>query len=121
MTSECPKSKGASLVEVLVALLILTLGFVSLQRLQVVAIRDNQFASELTRAVHLASGRMEQLLGAPFPSIASGSTNDGAFALAWTVSDDTPVAGCKTVTVEAKWIQQGATRKVRLTRLVVPP
>ena len=121
MVTAIANRRGASLVEVLIALMIMVLGFVSLHRLQVATIRNNKHAAELSHAVQFAGEELERSLGGPFAAITSGSSNRGAFAVTRTVANDTPVPGCKTIRVEAAWTEQGKPRKVTLSAVAASP
>lgn len=121
MVTAIANRRGASLVEVLIALMIMVLGFVSLHRLQVATIRSNKHAAELSRAVQLAGEELERSLGGPFAAIASGSDSRGPFTLKRTVTNDAPVPGCKTIRVEAVWTEQGKPRQVTLSAVVASP
>lgn len=121
MVKNLSNRRGSSLVEVLIALLIMVLGFVSLHRLQVATIRDNNYAAQLSRAVHLAAGQMELLVGRSNPDILSGTSTCGAFVLTWNAENDVPVAGCKTMTVEAEWSRHGTPKTLKLIRVVAAP
>lgn len=121
VTAAIANRRGASLVEVLIALMIMVLGFVSLHRLQVATIRNNKHAAELSHAVQLAGEELERSLGGPFAAIASGSGSRGPFTLTRTVVNDAPVPGCKTIRVEAAWTERGKPRQVTLSAVVASP
>jgi len=108
--------KGFTLLEILVALTILSVGLLGLASLQIVAVRSNSFSLQLSTATILAQQKLEEFKQTPYANIASGSdtissqTGTGAVATLgitfnrqWTVSDNTPVADSKQVDVTVSW------------------
>lgn len=53
--------KGFSLVEVLVAILLLTVGLLALAKMQTQAVASNSFGNQLTQATFLAQDKLEEL------------------------------------------------------------
>ncbi len=100
---------GFTLIEVLIATAILSIAIVALANLFLLAIRKNAAASERTRLTARAQSKLEQLLALPYadPSLINGTdvvtiyngfTNQ-KFTRSWTVQNNWPEGGCKTVTV----------------------
>jgi len=74
------RNEGFSLIEVLVALVILAVGLLALAVFQITAIRGNAVASKWTVATELAQDRLERFRHAPWENIASspsGGFNPG--------------------------------------------
>jgi type IV pilus assembly protein PilV len=71
------KSKGFSLIEVLIALVILSISLLALAGLMVTTTRTNSFGGHLTEAVTFAQQRLEQFRVAPYNSIVNSSVNPG--------------------------------------------
>ncbi len=71
------KSKGFSLIEVLIALVILSVSLLALAGLMVTTTRTNSFGGHLTEAVTFAHQRLEELRVAPYNTIVSSSVNPG--------------------------------------------
>jgi prepilin-type N-terminal cleavage/methylation domain-containing protein len=65
------KSKGFSLIEVLIALVILSISLLALAGLMVTTTRTNSFGGHLTEAVTFAQQRLEQFRVAPYATIAT--------------------------------------------------
>nr|HDO80263.1 prepilin-type N-terminal cleavage/methylation domain-containing protein [Candidatus Bathyarchaeota archaeon] len=61
-----PNNRGFSLLEVMIAFVILAIGLLGLAALQVTAIRGNAFSSGMTFATMLAQQKLEELKGLPF-------------------------------------------------------
>jgi len=66
--------KGFTLLEALTALLVLTIGVLSMMTLQTTAISSNYRASTLTRATAVASGQIERLRALPYYDAALSPT-----------------------------------------------
>src|SRR3972149_4417656 len=60
------KDEGFSLIEVMVAIVILTVGLLSLAQMMVVATHSNQLSGRMTSCSALAKEQLERLKGAPF-------------------------------------------------------
>jgi type IV pilus assembly protein PilV len=100
--------KGFTLIEVLVATVVLSMGLLGLARVHIAAIQANTIASRLTQATTLAQDRVEQLLALPYkdPGLADNTyteTNPQGYTLTWEVDTDLPSTGMKTINVDVTW------------------
>ncbi|PIE70596.1 MAG: hypothetical protein CSA22_06980 [Deltaproteobacteria bacterium] len=81
---------GFSLIELLIALTIFSIGLLGIAGLQLSAIKGNISAKHLNRSAVLASDQMERLLAMPYASIRNGSADvsegEKTFSLSWTVT-----------------------------------
>ena len=68
--------RGMSLLELMIAMVILAVGLLGLAGLQVTAIEGNRFAGDMTEAVNLASNRVEELRGLSFDSMPCAGNPD---------------------------------------------
>jgi type II secretion system protein I len=87
------RSRGFSLVEVLVALCILSIALLALAGLMVTTTRNNSFGSNMTEAATFAQDRIEELKVSSWGSVVSGAdARTGAtginYARTWTVTDN---------------------------------
>lgn len=109
---------GFALLELMVALLILTFGIVAFMRMQMTTIETNAFARRMTERTMLGTDRMEKLMGLPYddPQLQPGSSNtvkDGKYTIKWVVSAaDNPVKNVKTINVITSWVEKGETRSM---------
>jgi len=113
---------GFTLLEVLIAISILTVGLLGVAQMQIMGIRGNYFSGNTTAALTLAEEKMEDLLGKSYtdaelagsgapgtdhndldnPIDETGQTG-GIYNRMWTVIDNTPITDTKTVTVSVSW------------------
>jgi type IV pilus assembly protein PilV len=85
------RSKGFSLVEVLIALLILAISLLALAGLMVTTTRNSSFGGHMTEASTFAQDKLEQLRVSPWAGVATGNdTTQGStgitYARNWTVT-----------------------------------
>lgn len=115
-------SKGFTLVEVLIATFVLAIALLAMAQMQIMAIRGNAFANKTTTSVTLAQDKLEELRGLSYSDsqLAAGDhPNDLAgtdwdyYTREWTVQNDTPTTGLKTVTIDVSW-QDASSRQVSL-------
>lgn len=77
---------GTTLVEVLVAVVVLTVGLLGLLGSTVTVARMVEDGRRSQRTVALATGRLEMLRSQPCASLSDGWETSGAYTLAWTVT-----------------------------------
>jgi len=107
------KQSGFTLIEVMIALVILATGLLALMTMQIVSIKANAFSSEMTYASMLAQSRLEQIRNIPYANLIAGTTNDTvpasaatkgmAYRVQTTVATNTPANNMATITVMINW------------------
>lgn len=113
--------KGFTLLEVLIAICLLTIGMMGLVSLQSRGIRGNDLGNRTTQAVALAQDQLEQLINSgtgvnfplPVPSpnpfsdlnnpVDETGNTGGIFTRSWTVNDGSPVTDAQQVDVTVEW------------------
>jgi type IV pilus assembly protein PilV len=110
--------RGFSLVEVLIAIVVLSIAMMGLATLQVRCIRSNDLANRTTQATHLAQEKLEELIfrvaegehfgaGVTFDDqnpVAMPADDEGAiFTRSWNFQDDVPVPASRTIIVTVAW------------------
>jgi prepilin-type N-terminal cleavage/methylation domain-containing protein len=118
---------GFTLIEVLIALTILTVGFLAVAKMQITGLMSNQYAMVLTEGTTWLQDRMEMLMGLPYDDalLAIADKNDPhvdedppeGYTIEWTVDDlaDKGIIGAKKVTLTGQWKNRfGATQTVTL-------
>jgi type IV pilus assembly protein PilV len=104
------KTKGFTLVEVLVALVILSVALLALAGLMVRTTRNNSFGGHMTEAATFAQDKLEELRAVSWVAILPGSDrktgNHGIdYARSWNVAIN---GNLKTVTMTINWNDQTA-------------
>jgi prepilin-type N-terminal cleavage/methylation domain-containing protein len=105
-------TNGFTLLEVMIAMVILAFALLGLAGLQVVSVQGTSRASHITEATTLAQDQLEQLITMSFGSLADGQSNvAGATGVAYDVQwdidpDDLTGATRADVTVTVSWIDE---------------
>jgi prepilin-type N-terminal cleavage/methylation domain-containing protein len=103
--------RGATLLEIMVALVVFGIGLVIAMRTIPESTAKTSRSRNLTIAVNLAQEGIEELMGEPFNAadLTAGTHADpdnplrGHFDRSWTVTDATPVAGMKLISVSVSF------------------
>ena len=96
------KRGGFSLVEVMIALVLLAIGMLAFAGLEVVAIRNMTFSKDYGRANTYAQQKVEEMKGMAWNSLQAGSdTLEGRFTRTWTV---TTQGDMRTAQVTVNWV-----------------
>lgn len=113
------------MLEVLVALVILTVGLSGSATLVASLIRGNQMSRHVTAAATLCQDKVETFKNSSYGSIASGSESSidargqagGVYTRTWTVTEDATTS-TKTIVVSVTWPFNGATRSRSMTTAI---
>jgi len=104
------RSKGFSLIEVLIALVILAISLLALAGLMVTTTKNNSSGAHVTEAATFAQDKLEELKVTPWANIVTGSDTVGgplistgiSYARSWTVATD-GTGNVKTITITISW------------------
>lgn len=113
-----PGNAGYTLMELMIALMILAVGVMGIWSMQGVAIRSNATAKKVTDTAALGSDQFEKLMRLAYDDavLTPGTTttrNEGKYTVTWSVSAaNVPISNIKTVTVVASWTEAGQQRSV---------
>jgi prepilin-type N-terminal cleavage/methylation domain-containing protein len=105
--------RGFTLIEVLIAMAIFSIGILAVGTLQITSTNSNASARIHTEEYTWVVDRIERMTGLSYDDtdLTAGDHSDvrGPYTVSWTVVDDTPVAGAKSIAVTA----DGAHRRAR--------
>ncbi len=115
--------KGFTLLEVIVAISILTFGLLAVASMQMTAIRGNYNASNITEATTVAQDRLEDLMGLLYSDslLENPGTGDPAppspsgYTVTYDVSDNNPIPNTRLVAVTVQWQDKGVQKQTVLT------
>jgi len=102
------RSKGFSLIEVMIALVILAVALLALAGLMITTTKNTSFGGHMTEAATFAQDKLEQLRASPWTGIIAGAdpplvgATGISYARSWTV-DANPTGDQRWVTVTIIW------------------
>ncbi|MFH1975916.1 MAG: prepilin-type N-terminal cleavage/methylation domain-containing protein [Pseudomonadota bacterium] len=110
-------NKGFSLIEVMIALAIFSIGILGVASMQILSVNYNSHARRLTEATTRGVETLETLMILPYDSddLDSGSNyeiTDGTYTVSWDVTAD-PVLAYKTINMTVTWSERGAAKILR--------
>jgi len=99
------KSKGFTLIEVLIALVILSIAFLALAGLMVQTTKNNSFGGHVTEAATFAQDKLEELRATSWVALTPGTdrktgSNGVDYGRSWAVVTNNNV---KTITININW------------------
>lgn len=100
-------SRGFTLIEIVVAIVMLAFGVLASASLTAALMRSNRGVTNRTRAIETLRLKVEDLQSQRYSEIVTG--NDTAtiggitYSRAWTVTPNVPIANLKTVTLTVTW------------------
>ena len=119
MNSGIRRSKreaGFTLLEIIMAISILTVGLLAVASMQISAMRGNSFSRDVTESTDAVQDRVEKLFAVNIndSSLTAGNHPDpdptDKYQVSWNVQNNTPITGVKTITVTAQWSDHGITK-----------
>ena len=123
---------GFTLIEILIAILLLVVALVGMASVTTMVIKGNAFSRTTTTATTLARDKMESIKNTSYAALAAGQSTDYAtvggtvqtsssgayFSRTSTVTADAPAANMKTVVVTVNWPQPNPTFNVTLNTIM---
>lgn len=103
--------QGFTLLEVVIAILVFSVGIIAVASMQVTSIHNNSAAIRYTQASQLAANQAEQMMTTPYTTLASGGpvlSDDNVYTINWTV--DGTVNNTRRITVTVAWQEKGRNR-----------
>ena len=108
------EQNGFTLLEVIIALFIFSIGLLAVASMQMTAIKGNYFSGTLTEATNWAADQMETLMSLPYADIDSAAEDDpdvsdpdDIYSITWSVADDDTTNNTKTITITVTWTDRG--------------
>lgn len=111
-------AEGFSLVEMMIAITVVGIGIMSLAMLFPMSMRKVSRGDLESRATFNAEAKIEELKRTPWANlvnVAGVDTVETAFSRNWTVQEDAPVLGMKTVAVTVSWRDSQGPRSILLS------
>jgi len=117
-------NQGFTLLEVIFAITILTVGILAVAAMQASSIRGNAFAWETSEATNIAMAQIESLMDLPYnhdllkdlDGESHGPLTNGRYEIRWTVEDDAIIDQTKTVDVTVS--DDDAGREVKISFII---
>lgn len=112
-----PGEGGFTLIEVLIAITILTIGLLAVATMQVSAIHGNKMGNDVSRAIFLAQDKLEELKNSADITIVptGGGDQTGIFNRNWQIGPSG--TNSRSVTVTVSWITGGNNHSVALNTI----
>ncbi len=119
---------GFTLVEVMIAIIVLSIGFLGLSAMTLGTIRGMSHSQNLTMATALAREQLERIVRADYDAVvAANYPSDNYNTMAGyeqfqrtvTITDDTPQANAKTITVGVSWRNNARITKTAVLSTVI--
>jgi prepilin-type N-terminal cleavage/methylation domain-containing protein len=111
------KSDGFTLIEILVALIILSVSLLALAGLMVTTTKNNSFGGHMTEAATFAQDKLEELRAIRWENISEGGSTDqkgGSTGINYTRNWNVATSGVlKTITISINW-QDRTNHSIRL-------
>ena len=115
------KPKGFTLIEVLVAMVILSFSLLALAGLMVTTTKNNSFGSNMTEAATFAQDKLEELRAIKWENLIDGNNTDqqgGSTGINYTRNWNVTTNGSlKTITINVNWNDRTA-HSIRLVSVL---
>ncbi len=109
-------NKGVTLVELLVVLVVLTVGLIPIALVQLRANKDVFHSGQRTEALSIAQMRMEQVKSMGFNNAVSNNGTVGIYS--WNTNIQPAGSGINSVTITVQWPEDGEQRDVTIRNMV---
>jgi type IV pilus assembly protein PilV len=115
--------EGFTLIEIMITLVVMSIGLTALAAVQISAIRGNAFSKRMTTAVSIADEKIEQLKNSVYANILSESSiqitqSNMNFTRQVTVKDNDLLPNTKTIIVTVDWSEGSKSHSVPVTTIV---
>jgi type IV pilus assembly protein PilV len=118
---------GISFIDLMLSLVVLTIGVLALMDLQVIATRSNSSSSGTVIAISLAEEKIETFKNTAFQSIVSQPSTTWTdpvtkiiYTTTATVTNNQPISGVKKVDVTVTWSDKAGAHKIPMATVIAP-
>ena len=120
--SKAKNEEGFTLMEVIFAISIFTIGILAVGSMQISAINGNESASNLTGATTWGQDQIEELLALPYANVVNGGPiNQGMYTISWTATNcpatNCPVTNAKLIIVTVTWQERGVNKTLTFSNI----
>ncbi len=98
--------QGFTLIEVMMAMVILGVGILAIAALQTRNVTYNTGSKKQTEGYTWAMDQVEKLSVTDYSTVNTGSANQGPYTVTWTVVNHLNIPNAKTVNVQVNWAAQ---------------
>ena len=118
------REKGFTLVEVLIAVSIFSVGLLAVAMMLDTAIQYNSSARFITEATEIAHAQMENLMSSPYDdanleeaSSPYGPNPIANYNVSWSVRENVPMSAMKTISLSVTWSSRGENKSLTIISL----
>ena len=99
---------GFTIIEVLIAMAILSIGILGVAKLQLTSVNDNTRTRKYTEASTWGVSQIESIMTTAYdaPALAAGTPGtitQGIYTVTWTITDSDPVPNVKKINMRVTW------------------
>ncbi|HQG32573.1 MAG TPA: prepilin-type N-terminal cleavage/methylation domain-containing protein [Deltaproteobacteria bacterium] len=120
-----PNDGGFTLLELVVSILIFSLGFLGVTKMQQYAIMGNSFSMQMSNTINIIDNQEEYLRGLNIgdPDLTLGNHNGGSvtrqgiqYDLSWTVSTTGlgPAVNARDIDIQVAWVEKTVNHRVAM-------
>lgn len=114
---------GISFIDLMLALVVLTIGVLAMMDLEIIALRSNASSQNSATAKALGENKMEAIKNTTFTSLATQAatttTVQGVtFTTTVTVTNNTPIVGAKKVDITVTWSDKAGSHSIPLATVI---
>ncbi len=111
---------GYTLIEVLIAMAIFSIGILGIAKMQIVSINGNNIAGKYTEGSVAGTSEIEKIINTAYDdaSIANGTdgtVTTGIYTVTWTITDSVPISNVKRINMVVTWTIKGQAKSFTTT------
>lgn len=115
--------KGLTLIEILLAIIILSIGLLAVAALQTGSAKGNTTSSRSTQGLTYAVTQLETLMDLPWddPDLVQGThgpVSQNGYTITWNVTDNGVINNTKTITLTVTWRSWGLQKQISVQHVI---